>query len=333
MARGGWRRIGRRRFRYEDARGDRITDQVELERIRALAIPPAWQDVWISPSAGARLQATGIDAAGRKQYRYHERFRAEREREKFERLLDFGRRLPRFRARADRHLRGPELQAEWTCALATTVINKAWFRVGSERHARRSRTYGVTTLTKRHVTVHDDEVRFAFRAKNRRLVRRSIVNARVAGGIEVLLDLPGGSRLFRFERDDNLVPLTSPTLNAYLEDQLGDDFTAKDFRTWGGTLLAAEELERRGPATSESEAKRTLAAVMRSVGAELGNTPAVARASYVSPVVVDAFLAGKTIADYRPANGASRHLTVSESALMRLLAASARESKAMRRRG
>ncbi len=332
MPRGGWRRLGSRRFRYVDARGRPITDEDQLERIHGLAIPPAWREVWISPNPRARLPATGVDAAGRKQYRYHESFRAAQERAKFDRLLLFGQRLPRFRARVDRHLRGPELEREWTCALAVTVINKAWFRVGSERHARRARTHGVTTLTKRHVTVHDDEIRFCFRAKNRKLVRRSIVHARVARGIDALLELPGGARVFRFERDDELVNLTSPTLNAYLEEHLGAGFTAKDFRTWGGTLLAATELERHGPASGESEAKRTLAAVMRKVGAELGKTAAVARASYVSPVVVERFLAGLTIADFRVDNGdIPRHISSAETALRRLLAEGDRGSSPRRR--
>jgi DNA topoisomerase-1 len=321
----GWRRLGRRRFRYVDARDRPITDEGELERIRALAIPPAWTDVWISPSPGARLQATGIDSAGRKQYRYHDAYRAARERAKFERLLEFATLLPRFRGRADRHLRLGLLEREWTCALAASVIIKAWFRVGADRHARRSRTYGVTTLTKRHVTVEGDEIRFCFRTKNRRLVRRSIANARLADAVGELLALPGRGRLFRYERDGELVNLTAPVLNAYLEEHLGEGFTAKDFRTWGGTLLAARELERRGVAESEADAKRTVAAVMRKVGSELGNTPAVARASYVSPAVVDHFLAGRTLADFRSRNGsAPRNLSWSEAALVELLSSAAR---------
>jgi DNA topoisomerase-1 len=324
-ARRGWRRLGRRRFRYVDARERPITDEEQLERIQALAIPPAWTDVWISPSPGARLQATGVDSAGRKQYLYHPSFRAAREREKFERLLELATLLPRFRARADRHLRADDHGREWTAALASSLVNKAWFRVGSDRHARRSRTYGVTTLTKRHVSVVGEEIRFCFRTKGRKLVRRSLASARLAAGVEALLDLPGGSRLFRFQRDGELVNLTSALLNEYIGEHLGAGFTAKDFRTWGGTLLAAAELERRGVAESELDAKRTLAAVMRKVGAELGNTPAVARASYVSPAVVDAYLAGRTIADFRLTNGAvPRGLSASEAALAELLAAAQR---------
>ena len=204
----------------------------------------------------------------------------------------------------------------WCCELG--VINKTWFRVGSDRHARRSRTYGVTTLRKRHASVSGDEVAFCFRAKNRRLARRTIRNPTLADGIEALLELPGGSRLFRFERDGGLADLTSPQLNAYLAENLGDGFTAKDFRTWGGTLLAATELARRGLADTDAEAKRTVAAVMRRVGDELGNTAAVARASYVSPVVVEHYLAGRTLDDVARPTRKGR-LTVDEQSLVRLL--------------
>jgi DNA topoisomerase I len=310
-------------FEYLDAAGKRV-DKGTLERIRELVIPPAWQEVWISPNPRARIQATGIDAAGRKQYRYHASFRATQERAKFEALLDFAKALPGLRSRAARHLRTGPYEREWSCALAVGLINKAWFRVGSDRHTRRSRTYGITTLTKRHVTVAGDEIEFCFRAKNRKLVRRTIRNAKLATGVGELLELQYGARLFRFMRDGELYPVTAPVLNEYLAEHMGNGFTAKDFRTWGGTLLAATELARHGPPEDERDATRTLAAVMRTVGAELGNTPAVARDSYVSPVVVRAYRAGRTIEDYRDTNGARpRNLTADERALVRLLKAEA----------
>jgi DNA topoisomerase-1 len=324
VAKRGWRRLGRKRFRYVDAHDAPITDEEQLERIRALAIPPAWTDAWISPNPRARLQATGIDAAGRKQYLYSEAFRAAQEKEKFERLLDFGKRLPRLRATTSRHLRLAPYEPEWVCAIAVSLINKAWFRVGSERHARSARTYGVTTLRKRHVSVSGDEIAFCFRGKNRQLVRRSIANAALAARVEQLLDLPDGSRLFRFERDGELANLTSDVLNEYLAENLGDGYTAKDFRTWGGTLEAAVRLEKIGSAESEAAGRRLLADVMRKVGEELGNTAAVARTSYVSPVVVDHYLAGRTLADFRSSNGRPARLSQSERALLRLLRAPAR---------
>jgi DNA topoisomerase I len=320
VARGGWKRLGRRRFRYVDSRGRAIRDEEQLERIAALAIPPAWTEVWISPNPRARLQATGFDSAGRKQYLYSAAFRAAQDREKYERLLAFAKALPRLRQRMSAHLRLDPYERDWTSALATAVINKAWFRVGSDRHTRSSRTYGVTTLRKRHVTVSGDEVVFCFRAKNRKLIRRRVANRRLADGITALLDLPDGSRLFRFEREGDLVALTSPLLNEYLADNLGEGYTAKDFRTWGGTLVAATELARRGPAADEASAKRSLAAVMKRVGEELGNTASVARASYVSPEVIEHYLAGRTLDDFRTTNGARPdRLTVEERALVRML--------------
>jgi DNA topoisomerase-1 len=308
------------------ASGAEIRDEEQLERIAALVIPPAWRDVWISPNSRARIQATGIDAAGRKQYRYHASFRAAQERAKFERLLDFAMALPTLRKMTSRHLRGELLEREWTCALAVGLVNKAWFRVGSDRHARRARTYGVTTLTKRHVSVDGDVVEFCFRTKNRRPVRRTIRSSGLASGVQQLLELDGGSRLFRYERDGELVALTGDDLNEYLVEHMGDGFTAKDFRTWGGTLLAASELAQRGPAAGERDAKRALASVIRTVGDELGNPPAVARDSYVSPAVIDAYLEGRTLEDYRDANGRPprRNLTADERALVRLLRAAAR---------
>jgi len=316
--RGGWRRLGKRRFRYVDSRGRPITDEDALERIRGLVIPPAWTDVWISPNAGAKLQATGQDAAGRRQYLYHERFRAAQEREKFERLLTFGARLPALRSRLARDLGLGPYEQDWASALALRLVNNAWFRVGSDRHTRASRTYGITTLTKRHVTLSGEEIAFRFHGKNRRLVRRTLRNASLARELQALLELPGGARLFRFEREGELVNLTGALLNQYIGDRLGDGFTAKDFRTWGGTLVAARALARHGAPEDDADAKRALSSAMRKVAAELGNTPAVARASYVSPAVVEHYLAGRTIEDFRSRSRRSG-LGVDEHALLRML--------------
>jgi DNA topoisomerase-1 len=316
--RGGWRRLGRRRFRYVDSHGRPITDEAALERIGALVIPPAWTDVWISPNAGAKLQATGVDAAGRRQYLYHPDFRAAQERAKFERLLHFAKALPTLRGRARRHLALGPYERDWACAIAVTLINDAWFRVGSDRHARASRTYGITTLTKRHVAISGDEIQFSFRGKNAKQIRRTVADRRLARELRALVSLNSGSRLFRYERDGELYNLTGAMLNEYIGEHLGNGFTAKDFRTWGGTLLAAVELGRRGPPASETEAKRVIAAVMRKVSDELGNTPAVARASYVSPVVVDHYLAGRTLEDFRP-RSRKANLRADEAALVRML--------------
>ena len=303
---GGWRREGSRgRFRYYDARGNRITDAEKLARIESLVIPPAWRDVWISPSATAKLQATGIDKAGRVQYLYHADFRARQEEAKFARLIQFAERLPDLRGAMAEHMDHDGLDRERVSAVAVRLINRAWFRVGSERYAKQSKTFGITTLTKEHVRVRERRIGFHFRTKHGVIVRTTLVDSEIAHAIQELLDLPGGRSLFRYEWENELVKLTGKRLNDYVRTYLGDDFTAKDFRTWGGTLTAAIAFAERGPAETAAEQKRAVAAVMRRVGEELGNTPAVARASYVSPAVIDQYLDGRTIEDFRP-----RHLRV-----------------------
>jgi DNA topoisomerase I len=307
MARkGGWRRAGSRRpFRYLDARGIRITDPAKIARIESLVIPPAWKDVWISPRPTAKLQATGIDAAGRRQYLYHPEFRAAQEEAKFDKLIRFAERLPDLRQVMSEHISHEPLEREWTSALAVRLINLGWFRVGSERYARTSKTFGITTLTKRHVSVRGSRIAFRYRGKHRAWVRTALVDAELAAAMRLLLELPGGRRLFRYRWEGKLYNLTGRRLNDYVGTYLGEEFTAKDFRTWGGTLLAAIALAERGVAETQTEAKRTVAAVMRIVGERLGNTPAVARSSYVSPAVIEQYLDGRTIDDFRP-----RHLRV-----------------------
>jgi DNA topoisomerase I len=301
--RGGWSREGSRgRFRYFDARGNRITDPEKLERIKGLVIPPAWKDVWISPSPTANLQATGVDAAGRKQYLYHPAFRAQQEQAKFDKLIGFAQRLPELRAATAEHIDKDTLDRERVSAIATRLINRGWFRVGTERYAKESKTFGITTLRKKHVRVRGHRISFEFQGKHRSVIRTTLVDFELAGAINELLALPGGTRLFRYEWDGGLCALTGARLNDYVRTYLGEEFTAKDFRTWGGTLIAAIELAERGPAETQAEAKRAVAAVMRRVGAELGNTPAVARSSYVSPAVIDQYLDGTTIENFRPSH-------------------------------
>jgi DNA topoisomerase I len=305
--RGGWRRAGSKgRFRYLDAHGKTITDEAKLERIEALVIPPAWRDVWISPNARAKLQATGVDAAGRRQYLYHPEFRARQEQAKFDKLVRFAEKLPELRVAMAEHMERDRYDRERVCAIAVRLINLGWFRVGSDRYAKSSRTYGVTTLYRKHVSVRGKRVAFKFRAKHKVLVHTTLVDSELAQAIKDLLALPGGGRLFRYQNGDGeIATLNAAVLNAYIQEHLGDEFSAKDFRTWGGTLLAAVGLAEHGPPGTEAEAKRTLAAVMRSVGEQLGNTPTVARSSYVSPAVVEQYLDGRTIDDFRP-----RHLRV-----------------------
>jgi DNA topoisomerase-1 len=307
MARkGGWRRAGSKgRFRYFDSRGERITDEAKLARIESLVIPPAWKEVWISPSANAKLQATGVDGAGRRQYLYHPDFRAQQEQAKYDKLIRFAERLPDLRLAMAEHMDKDALDRERVSAVAMRLIDVGWFRVGSERYAREMKTYGITTLTKRHVRVRGNRIGVNFRGKHRVQVRTTVVDAELAAAIKELLALPGGRRLFRYEWEGDLYNLTGKRLNDYVRVYMGDEFTAKDFRTWGGTLTAAIGLAERGVAETDAEAKRRVAAVMRLVGERLGNTPAVARASYVSPAVIEQYLDGRTIEDFRP-----RHLRV-----------------------
>jgi DNA topoisomerase-1 len=194
---------------------------------------------------------------------------------------------------------------EWTCALAIRLINLGWFRVGTERYARTTRTFGITTLRKSHVSVRGSRITFRYRGKHRVWVRTAVVDDELASAMKELLQLSGGRRLFRYRYEDSFANLTGARLNEYINEHLGEEFTAKDFRTWGGTLLAAIALAERDPAETETEAKRVVAGVMRAVSERLGNTPAVARSSYVSPAVVEQYLDGRTIDDFRP-----RHLRV-----------------------
>jgi DNA topoisomerase-1 len=305
-ARIGWTRKGsRKRFRYFDAAGREITDEQKLERVRALAIPPAWRDVWISPSARSKLQATGVDAAGRTQYLYHPVFRAKQEQAKYDKLIRFAERLPQLREAMSEHMGLEGLPAEKVAAIAVRLVNLGWFRVGGDRYAKRSRTFGITTLRKSHVRVRGSRISFRYRGKHSIMLRSAVVDAELAAAMRDLLALPG-TRLFQFEQPDGTrCNLDQRRLNSYIKTYLGQEFSAKDFRTWGGTLVAAIELAQQDPPENPTAAKRRIAAVMRSVGEKLGNTPAVARSSYVSPAVVEQYLDGRTIDDFRP-----RHLRV-----------------------
>src|SRR3954465_8619151 len=229
-SRGGWTRRGSSgRFRYVDARGNRITDEAKLARIEALRIPPAWRDVRISPRPYAKLQATGVDRAGRVQYLYHPDYRARQEQAKFDKLIRFAERLPDLRAAMAEHMDQDPLTFEWTAAVAVRLINLGWFRVGDERYAKRSRTFGITTLRKGHVRVRGSRITFRFRAKNRALVRTAFVDDELGDGMRELLAVKGGRRLFRYRNGngDGLCSLTGAGVNQYIGEHMGEDFTAK----------------------------------------------------------------------------------------------------------
>lgn len=282
-------------FRYVGPDGEPVRDEEELKRIRALAIPPAWEDVWISPLANGHLQATGRDARGRKQYRYHPRWRAIRDEVKYDRMIDFARALPKLRERRDNDLRLPGLPREKVIAAVVGLLETTLIRVGNEEYARANKSFGLTTLRSKHANVDGSEIRFRFRGKSGKEHEIGIRNQRLARVVKRCQELPG-QELFQYVDGDG-APLTvgSADVNAYLREVTGQDFTAKDFRTWAGTVLAALVLAEYGPAESEAQARKNIVRAVEWVAHRLGNTPAVSRKSYVHPAVIEAYDDGELV--------------------------------------
>ena len=313
-----------RGFRYETADGKPVRDAKTLERIDRLRVPPAWRDVHLAASPRNAIQAWGFDARGRKQYRYHETATRRGELRKYYRVRQLGRDLPRIRRILAGHERRREPSLERVAAGVLRLIAERCFRPGSDRYVKENKSFGITTLRKSHVLVDGDTVVFEFRGKSGVKQRQLVVDRQIARFVRGLLDSPG-SRLFRYERDGEWFDLDARALNDFLRDSLGFPYTAKDFRTWGGTLRAATVLAEIGPPKSATEAKRNVATVMRLVAAELGNTPTICRKSYVHPVLVERYVDdGETIADRlgRPrANGTRDSIahTAEERALVRFL--------------
>jgi DNA topoisomerase-1 len=280
-----------RGFTYVDPDGERLQDAETLARIRALAIPPAWTDVWICATSNGHLQATGRDARGRKQYRYHDRWRQVRDETKFERLPEFGKALTRIRRQVDRDLRQPGLPRERVLATVVRLLDVAFLRVGNLSYARDNDSYGLTTLRNRHVEVRGRTLRFEFRGKGGKLHTLSLEDERLARVVKRCRDLPG-YELFQCLEDGERRPVDSGDVNEYLREIGGDDFTAKDFRTWAGSVLAAREFAARPRPRSKRQATRAVNEAIDSVGRQLGNTRAIARKSYIHPEVIQAFLEG-----------------------------------------
>jgi DNA topoisomerase I len=289
----GLRRVKRGSgFRYLDARGAVVRDAATLSRIRALAIPPAWTDVWIAADARGHIQATGRDARGRKQYRYHARWREVRDAAKYHRLVAFCAALPRLRAAVERDLACSCLCKSKVIATVVALMERAQLRVGNEEYARHNRSYGATTLRDRHARIRGDTLELAYRGKGGLARRIRITDRRLARIVRRCRDLPG-QRLFQYVDGDAIHPISSTDVNDYLREVTGGPFTAKDYRTWAATLAAAWLLcaERR-PAT-QRDCKRCVARVVGAVAEQLGHTPAVCRASYIHPQIVDDFAADK----------------------------------------
>jgi DNA topoisomerase-1 len=292
------RRVGRG-FVYLGPDGARVTDATVRRRIRALAIPPAWRDVWICALAHGHLQAVGRDARSRKQYRYHARWRVARDESKYARVLAFGRALPRIRERVDRDLARPGLPRAKVLATVVRLLETTFIRVGNEAYAKANGSFGLTTLREHHVDVSGSTLRFEFRGKGGKPVSVDVTDRRLARIVKRCQDLPG-QELFQYvDADGARQTVDSADVNAYLREVGGDEFTAKDFRTWAGTVLAALALQEFQAFDSAIEAKRNILRAVESVAGQLGNTPAICRRSYVHPAVIDAYLDGLVLASLR----------------------------------
>lgn len=287
----GLRRIpGKQGFRYLQPNGSSLRDRQTLDRIRSLAIPPAWRDVWICKDANGHLQATGRDARNRKQYRYHPEWRRVRDEEKYGRMASFGKALPLIRARIGADMACAGQPRHKVLATVMHLLQTTMIRIGNEEYARTNESYGLTTLRNRHVRIEGSTVRLSFRGKSGVRHAISLSDRRLARIVQQMRDLPGQA-LFQYRGDDGeLHPVSSTDVNEYLRSITGEDFTAKDFRTWSGTMLAALALRECEAFDSEAEARRNITRAIEEVAGKLGNTPSICRKCYVHPVVIDAYL-------------------------------------------
>ncbi len=293
------RRRRGRGFEYLDEGGERIEDQDVLDRIRALAIPPAWEDVWICVDPLGHIQATGVDARGRKQYRYHDRWRERRDREKFEAMLEFARSLPKLRDQVERDLRRRKLSRERVVACAVRLLDRGFFRIGSEDYAEENETYGIATMRKRHVTVNGEKVVFDYEAKGGKRRVQVVGDRSIAGLVRQLRNRRGGGHeLLAYRNGRVWRDVRSTDINDYIKDAIGGEHSAKDFRTWNATVLAAVVLAasaRERDLTTKGGRNRAKRDAVNEVARYLGNTPAVCRASYIDPRVFDRFDGGLTV--------------------------------------
>ena len=283
-------------FEYLDTQGKRIRDEQRILRIKRLAIPPAWTDVWICSSPTGHVQATGRDARRRKQYRYHERWRELRDENKFDRLAEFANALPKIRRRVAQDIRLPGLPREKVLATVVRLLERTFIRIGNEEYARDNKSFGLTTIKNRHVKVKGDHLRFRFRGKSGRQHEVDITDRRIAKIVSKCQDLPGQD-LFQYVTDDGEVRnVTSQDVNDYLREITNENFTAKDFRTWAGTVLGAIALNAQGEFETKKQAKANLKTAICAVARLLGNTPAVCRKCYVHPAILEAYVMRTQIA-------------------------------------
>ena len=312
------RKPSRHGFDYRRPDGAQVRDEPTLDRIRKLAIPPAWTDVWISPKPNGHVQAVGRDAKGRKQYRYHEGWRAWRDGHKYDRVIAFGRALPKLRRRVETDLKRQGLPREKVLAAAIRVMEMTLIRVGNEEYAKQNKSFGLTTLRNRHVKVGRERAVFEFRGKSGKVHQTRLDDRRLARILKACQDLPG-QRLFQYVDEDGARhAVESADVNAYIRDAMGEDFSAKDFRTWAGTLMAAHALILMPPCASAGEAKSNVVTCVKAVAGLLGNTAAVARSAYIHPGLLEAYEAGRLALDAGPGGRAF------ELAVLRFLQAARR---------
>ena len=274
-----------------------MSSDEELARIRELAIPPAWEEVWISLAPNGHLQATGVDAAGRKQYLYHPLWRTRRDQQKFDEMLDFARSLPKVRRKISREIEGDELSRERVLACAVRMLDSGFFRIGSEQYAEQNGSYGLATIRKEHVSLNGTEITFRYPAKSGQRGMQSIADSDVRAIVAALKRRRGGGpELLAYRNGRRWRDIGSDEINDYIKSIAGGDFSAKDFRTWNATMLAAVALALDGyEATTANARKRAITRAVKTVAVFLGNTPAVCRASYIDPRVFDRYLSGWTI--------------------------------------
>ena len=329
------RRRAGKRFHYIGTDGTRITDPARVAWFDGLAIPPAWTDVWISPIKRGHIQATGRDARGRKQYRYHPRWREVRDEAKYGKLVEFARALPRIRRRTERDLRRRGLPREKVLALVVRLLEETLIRVGNEEYVRENKSFGLSTLRDRHVTVKGERLRFRFRGKAGKDHEIGLRDRRLARLVKQCQEIPGQELFQYYDADGNRVDVTSGDVNDYLREISGDDFTAKDFRTWAGTVAAAMALQEFLEVDDDAGRKKAVVDAIERVAERLGNTPTVCRACYVHPEVVERYLDGTMVdALARQATGVGRGahaLKAEEAAVLGLL--QARLAREGRRRG
>lgn len=310
------RRRAGKGFTYRDAKGATVKNPKVLDRIRMLAIPPAWTDVWICPRANGHIQATGRDVKGRKQYRYHNDWSTARSEHKFDKLPAFARALPKLRERVEHDLGLKGVCRDKVLATAVRLLEITLIRVGNATYAKQNRSYGLTTLNKRHIDVDGAAMTFEFKGKSGVEHKVSVRDRRLARVVRTLEDLPG-QQMFKYRTaDGTLCPITSDDVNAYIREAMGEGFSAKDFRTWAGTVSAARAFRDMDPPTSQTDGRRKITVCMKAVAGLLGNTPTVCRSSYVHPAVVDLYESGR-IAEVLPGSETKGF----EPALMKLLKA------------